>query len=160
MRSRAPPHLPQAQGAGSTIRLDRQIFRQLARSARRPLVLFFRRFGRGDLGFGFFGALRLFQILDRQFELFDQLLAALGGLSELFAPGLGQQQLQALDLQPDDLGFALRRDPFRLFLRQQFALREDHRVGAGEVGRKRIGGVFHAPIEPYSAAENRPKRAA
>ena len=89
-----------------------------------------------------FGALRLFQVLDGKFELFDQLLAALGGLSELFAPGLGQQQLQALDLQPDDLGFALRRDLFRLLLRQQFALREDHRMGAGEVGRKRIGGRF------------------
>jgi hypothetical protein len=40
-----------------------------------------------------FGALRLFQVLNGEFELFDQLLAALGRLPELFAPGLGQQQL-------------------------------------------------------------------
>jgi hypothetical protein len=61
--------------------------------------------------------LRLFNILDRQFELPEQKLAAFRGLSELLAPRLGQLQLLPLDLERADLRVALRHDQ-RLALRR------------------------------------------
>src|ERR1700722_5802731 len=56
LRRRKPPHLPQARRAGA---------------------LLIHRRGRRDLGFGLFLCLRLFEVLDRQFELLDEKLAAL-----------------------------------------------------------------------------------
>ena len=143
LRRRTPPHLPQVQGAGSTTRSTGRLSGSL-RGPRGARARFsFAAVGRRDLGFGFFLALRLFKILDRQFELFDQELAAFGRLTELLAPRFGQQELQPLDLQRAKLRFALRHDPRRLFLFQQLALREDHRVGAGEVVGERFGGRRH-----------------
>jgi hypothetical protein len=46
-----------------------------------------------DLGLGFLLRLGLFKILDGEFELLDQQLAAFRRLPELFAPRLGQHQL-------------------------------------------------------------------
>jgi hypothetical protein len=63
-------------------------------------ALLFGRFWRCDLGLGFLLRLGLFKIFDGEFELLDQELAAFGGLPELFAPCLGQHQLQPLDFQP------------------------------------------------------------
>ena len=107
LRSREPPHFPQAQGAGSTTRSTGRLSGSLRgpRGARRALRL--GGFRRGDLGLGLFLGLRLFQVLDRQFELLDEKLAALGGLAKTLVAGLGQHQLQPLDLQRADLGFLL-----------------------------------------------------
>ncbi|MCS3695191.1 hypothetical protein M2194_009285 [Bradyrhizobium elkanii] len=117
--------------------LDRQIVRQ--RTSRRPWILRALLLGgpwRGEFGLGFLFGLRLFEILDGKLELFDQQLAAFGGLPELFAPCLGQHQLQPLDFQSTDGHFALRQ-------RQLFALRKDHCVRSGKVGGKRIGRRCH-----------------
>jgi hypothetical protein len=129
--------LPQAQGAGSTIRSTGRLSGSL-RGPRGGRALFILGYCRcGDLGFRFLGALRFFQILNGQFELFDQLFAAFRRLAKVFAPRLGQHQLQTLDLEPAGRYLALQQ-------RQCVTLRGDHRVGAGEVARKRIGGVCHA----------------
>jgi hypothetical protein len=47
-----------------------------------------------DLGLGLFLGLRLFQILDRQFELFDEELAPFRRLAVGLAARVGQLQLQ------------------------------------------------------------------
>ncbi len=104
----------------------------------------------GDLGLGFLFGLGLLEILDRKLELFDQQLAAFGGLPELFAPCLGQHQLQSLDFQPADSDFALRQ-------RQLLALGKDHRMRGGKVGGKRIGGRRHNDESTIFAAKNRPR---
>ncbi len=130
-------------GRSCARRADRALDGRFARPTRRASPLLLRRGGRRDLGSGFFLALRLFKILDRQFELFDQELAAFGRLTERLAPRLRQQELQPLDFQRAELRFALRHDPRRLFLFQQLALREDHRVGAGEVVGERFGWRRH-----------------
>ncbi len=149
LRSRTPPHLPQAQGAGSTTRsmgrscarrADRALDGRFARPTRRASPLLLGRGGRRDPRFGFFLALRLFEILDRQFKLFDRELAAFGRLAERLAPRLRKQERQSFDFQRAKLRFALRHNPGRLFLFQQLALREDHRMGAGEV----VGKIFEA----------------
>ena len=57
--------------------LDRQIVGQFAGAARRARALLIHRRGRRDLGFGLFLCLCLFEVLDRQFELLDEKLAAL-----------------------------------------------------------------------------------
>jgi hypothetical protein len=80
--------------------------------------------------------LGLFEVLDRKLQLLDQQLAALGGLTELFAPRLGQHQLQPLDLQPADSDFALRQG-------ELLALRKDHRMRGGKIGGKWFGGRRH-----------------
>ena len=137
MRSLTPPHLPQAQGAGSTTRSTGRLSGSLRgpRGARARLSL--RGAGRGDLGLGLFLGLRLFEIFDRQFELLDEQLAAFRGLTEQLAPRLGEHQLQPLDLQGADFRFARRHD-------QHLALREDHRVRAGEVVREIFEARRHA----------------
>jgi hypothetical protein len=61
---------------------------------------------------------------------------ALGGLSVLVAPRLGQHELVALDLQPGDGQFALRQS-------QHLALGDDHLVRGSKVGREPIGGRRH-----------------
>ena len=43
----------------------------------------------------------LLEIGELQLELLDELCPALGGLAELLAARLGEQQLEALDLQPE-----------------------------------------------------------
>jgi hypothetical protein len=129
--------------------LDRQIVRQ--RTSGRPGIvrpLLFGGLWRGDLGLGFLFGLRLFEILDRKLELFDQQFAAFGGLPELLAPCLGQHQLQSLDFQPADGDFALRQ-------RQLLTLRKDHRMRGGKVGGKRIGGRRHDDESTIFAAKNR-----
>jgi hypothetical protein len=128
---------------------DRQIVWQ--RASRRPRILRAVLLGgpwRGDLGLGFLFGLRLFEILDGKLELFDQQLAAFRGLPELFAPCLGQHQLQSFDFQPTDRHLALRQC-------QLFALRTDHRVRSGKVGRKRIEGRRHDDESTIFAAKNR-----
>ena len=123
-------------GGGLDDALDRQIVGKLAGSALRAPP---RRLGglrRRDLGLGLLLGLRLLQILDRQFELLDEELAALRRLAEMLAPRLGELKLQPLDLKRADLGFALRLAQRRLFLGQLLALGEDHRVRARQVVRK------------------------
>lgn len=83
--------------------------------------------GRGsDLGRDFCLGLGLLELAQLQLELGDDPRPALGGLAELLAPGLGEEQLQALDLQPGagDLG---------LGRQARGTLREDHRVRRGEL---------------------------
>jgi hypothetical protein len=69
-------------------------------------------------------------------------------LSELLATRLGQQELQPLELKPAHGHFAPRN-------RQHFALRQDHRVGGGEVCGERIGGRCHKRDSTRFAAKNR-----
>src|SRR5271166_3814782 len=88
--------------------LDRQIVRELARPARRTPPRRFGGLGSRDLGLGLFLGLRRFQILDRQFELLDEQLAALRRLAVGLAARLGQLQLQPLDLEGANFRFALR----------------------------------------------------
>ena len=111
-------------------------------------ALLFGGFRSCDLGLGFLLGLRFFKIFNGEFELFDQQLAAFGGLPELFAPRLGQHQLQPFDFQPADGHFAVRQ-------RQLFALRKDHRVRSGKVGGKRIRGCRHDDESTTFAANNR-----
>src|SRR3954447_4006136 len=75
--------------------------------------------------------LRLLEVRYSKFELLDDLLAALGGLTKLRAPRLGKQELQPLDLETEAGAFALGFD-------QTLALRQDHRMGSGKVGRQRL----------------------
>ena len=119
-------------------------------TSRRPRILctlLFGGFWCCDLGPGFLLALGFFKILDGQLELLDQQPAAFRRLPELFAPCLGQHQLQPLDFQAAHGHFALCQ-------RQQFALRKDHRVRSGKVGGKRIGGARHTDESIIFAAKN------
>ena len=117
--------------------LDGQIVRQLAWSARCAGASVLARAGRGVLGLGLFLGLRLFEIFDRKFELLDEQLATFRGLTEHLATRLGEHQLQPLDLQGADFRFARRHD-------QHLALREDHRMRAGEVAREIFEARRHA----------------
>jgi hypothetical protein len=92
---------------------------------------------RFDLG------LRLLEIGNGEFELLDELPAALGGLAELGAARLGQQELQPLDLEPEAGSFALGEIGAGLRRDEQTALLEDHRMRSGEVGRQRLRGRDH-----------------
>ena len=105
-----------ALGAGAGRGVDDPLARQVLRQgpagrlagAARPCRVVDRRcrdLGRG-LRFGG-GLLELGQL---QLELGDDVASALGGLAVLLAPGLGEQQLQALDLQPG-AGHSLRPRP-------------------------------------------------
>ena len=77
--------------------------------------------------------LRLLQILDRQFELLDEKLAALRRLAVSLAARLGQLQLQPLDLEGADFGcFA------SCAAREHLALGEDHRMRARQIARKGV----------------------
>ncbi|MGY4167761.1 hypothetical protein ACVIM8_001834 [Bradyrhizobium sp. USDA 4529] len=106
-------------------------------------ALLFGRFRRGDLGLGFLFGQGLFKILDGKLELFNQQLAALRGLPVLFAPCLGQHQLQPLDFQPADRHLALRQ-------RQLLALRKDHRVRSGKIAGSGSEGIVTMTNQPYS----------
>jgi len=117
---------------------DRQVLRQLARAALRTPAWRLGGLRRRDLGLGLFLGLRRFQILDRQFELLDEELAALRRLAETLAARLGRLQLQPLDLEGADFRFLLRFTQRRLVLRQHLALGEDHRVCARQIARKRV----------------------
>ena len=102
--SRSLPHLPHAQGMGSTIRSTGRLSGRGRRGGRGFCVaLLFSCFWRCDLGLGFLLRLGLFKILDGELELLDQQLAAFRGLRELFAPCLGKHQLQPLDFQPTEI---------------------------------------------------------
>jgi hypothetical protein len=102
---------------------------------------------RRNLGLGFLLGLGLFKILNGQFKLLDQQSAAFRGLAVLLASGFRQHQLQALDFQAADGHFAGRK-------RQQFALREDHRMRGGKIGRKRIRGTRHTDESITFVAKN------
>jgi hypothetical protein len=69
-------------------------------------------------------------------------------LSELLATRLGQHELQPLELESAYGHFAPG-------YRQHFALRQDHRVGGGEVCEERIGGRYHKRESTRFAAKNR-----
>jgi hypothetical protein len=109
--SRALPHLPQAQGAGSTIRSTGRLSGSGRRGAR--------------------GLCARFSLAasDRKLKLLNQQLAAFGGLPVLLASRLRQHQLQSLDLKPADGDFALRQ-------RQLLTLRKDHRMRSGKIAGK------------------------
>ena len=84
-------------GGGFNHPLNGQIVRQFTRGAgaadTRFDVRFWCWFGGSDRGLSLDNRLRLFEVFNRQFELLDQQLAALGGLAKLLTPRLGQQQL-------------------------------------------------------------------
>jgi hypothetical protein len=94
--------------------------------------------GRLVLGRGF---LELGQL---KLELVDEPLASLAGLAELLAPGLGEQQLQPLNLQR---GY---RDQ-RLGLAPGTALGQDHRVRRGEVAWQGCRLVGHGGMQAHPA---------
>ena len=105
------------------------------------------------LRFRFRFGLRFLQILDGQFELFDKQLGALGRLAKRLAPRLRQHQFEALDFQLADGEFVARHRQRRLFPFQQGALREDHRVCAGEVGGERFRERRHMQRESCFASK-------
>ena len=90
--------------------------------------------GRLVLGRGF---LELGQL---ELELVDEPLAPLAGLPELLAPGFGEEQLQALDLQGGGGDHGLGLAPGA-------ALGQDHRVRGGEIGRQGDRLVGHGPCK-------------
>jgi hypothetical protein len=145
--SRALPHLPHAQGAGSTIRSTARLSGSGRRGGRGCCARFSGAVC-GAVFFGFLFGLCHFEIFYGKLELLDQQLAAFGGLPELLAPCLGQHQLQPLDFQPADGDFALRQC-------QLLALRKDHRMRGGKVGGKRIGGRRHDDEPTIFATKNR-----
>ncbi|MCE3248835.1 MAG: transposase, partial [Geminicoccaceae bacterium] len=140
-----PPHLGQAQGAGWTMRsrgkcsgsgrraglrldVERGVGPAGCRDLRRRLLL-------GD---------GLLELSELELELGDDLRPTLGGLAVLLTARLGEQQLQALDLEPGagDLGFSVLGPRFGRAPRRP--LGEDHRMRGGEIGGQRIG-AGHAP---------------
>jgi len=127
--SRALPHLPQAQGAGSTIRSTGRLSGNGRRGGRGLRTLLLGGLRRSNLGLGIVFRLGLFEILDRKLKLLIEQLAAFGGLPVLLASRLRQHQLQSLDLEPADGDFALRQ-------RQLLTLRKDHRMRSGKIGGK------------------------
>src|SRR5438105_3709173 len=64
-----------------------------------------RRFGRPHLPQALFLGLGLLKIEDGELELFDDVLAALRRLPELFSPQLGEHEFQPLDLKRPDVRF-------------------------------------------------------
>jgi len=71
----------------------------------------------------------------------------------LLATRLGQHEPQPLEFEPAHSHFAPG-------YRQHFTLRQDHRVGGGEVGGERIGGRCHKCDSIRFAAKNRHRSAA
>ena len=69
-----------------------------------------------------------FQFLELQFQLVEQLAAALGGLAILVAPQLGDDQLQVRDHGRGARGAGFGGGEF-------LALLQDQRVGLGKLGR-------------------------
>ena len=137
---------------------DRKVLRQLARPALRTPAR-----GPGGLRLRNLGArlllrLRLFQILDRQFELLDEKLASLRRLAEALMARLGQLQLQPLDLQCANLGLAFGFAQRRFSLRQHLALREDQRVRARQIAGKRlwepVGGMLGRSRHNQTSADS------
>src|SRR6202022_766977 len=117
-----------------------QIVRQ--RPARRldpsPFALLSLLLGSSDFSLGLFLGLGLLGIEDGELELFDDVLAALRRLPELFSPQLGEHEFQPPDLKRPDVRFTAR-------FRQHLALHEDHRAGARKVCWKRIRWRRHDP---------------
>jgi hypothetical protein len=99
---------------------------------------------RGELGGRVLLGHRLLEIGELELELLDQPGAALGGLAEPLAPHPGEQQLEALDLQPGAGHLGL--DDARPLLGGEAgrALGEDHRVRSGEVVGERVRAVHEA----------------
>src|SRR2546429_8203911 len=97
-----------------------QIIRQ--RPARRldpsPFALLSLLLGSSDFSLGLFLGLGLLEIEDGELELFDDVLAALRRLPELFSPQLGEHEFQPLDLKRPDVRFTAR-------FRQHLALHEE-----------------------------------
>jgi hypothetical protein len=113
---------------------------------------------RRDLGLGLFLGLRLFQILDRQFELLDEKLAPFRGLAVGLAARLGPLQLQPLNLEGANCCFVLCGG-------EHLALGEDHRVRArqivGKVIRQTVDRMFaracHDNDESRFGSKSRPR---
>ena len=103
----------------------------------------------GDLSLCRNLGLRLLEVRYGKFELFDDLLAALGGLTELRAPRLGEQELQPFDLEAERAAFALGFD-------QTLALRQYKRMGSSEIGRQRLRGRNHMFTESRMIASREP----
>ena len=94
--------------------------------------------GRLVLGHG------LLEFGELELELLDQPAAALAGRPKPLAAGLGQQQLEALDLEPGagHHGFGVVRTVFGLAAR--IALGQDHGMRSGEIWRQRSGAGRHS----------------
>jgi hypothetical protein len=145
--------LTAAFAAGTRRRFDDTLDREVVRqgTSLRPWILRTLLLGgfwcRG-LGLCFLFGLGFFRILNCQLKLLDQQPAAFRGLPVLLAPRLGQHQLQPFDFQTTDGHFAGCQ-------RQQFALRQDHRVRGGKFGGKRIRGARHDDESIIFVAKNR-----
>ena len=83
--------------------------------------------GCDDLRLRFFVGLRLFQILDGQFELLDEKLAAFGGLAERSRRAFASISFRRSSSSSRTCSLR------SLAAIQHLALREDHRVRAGEI---------------------------
>ena len=145
LASRLPPQQRQVVGRRNHEPLARQMLRQRAAGGPLPDM---RRHDRAGFRLGGFGrrlvlGRGLLELGQLQLELVDEPLAALAGLSELLAPRLGQQQPQALDLEPGagHQGFGVARPD--LGLEPGGALGQDHGVRRGEIGGKGCGLVPH-----------------
>ena len=134
LRRFTPPHLPRRIDDALAWKMFRQWpARRLDPCPFARLSLLLRS---GDLGLGLFLGLRLLEIDDGEFKLFDEVFAALRGLPELLPPSLGEQELQPLDLKHPNLRLAAR-------FRQHLALDKDLRAGRGKIYWERIGRRRH-----------------
>ena len=84
-----------------------------------------------------------FHLRQRQLELFQD-RAPLRGLPKLIVAQLGDGIFELLDEQRPVLRLALGSAGTRFRGEQRLACRNDHRVRAGEIGRKQIGARCHA----------------
>ena len=140
-------------GRGVDDPLARQVLRQGSAGRLAGAIRSWRPIDRrcGDLGRGLCFGRGLLELAQLQLELVDQPPPRSAGLAELLAPGLGEQQLQALDLQPGA-------GDLRLGLEACGALGQDHRMRCGEVVGQ--GVEVHAkrsqaePTELVSIREN------
>ena len=95
--------------------------------------------GRGDLRPCFDLGLALLKVGDGEFELLDDLPAALRALAEACPPRLLELQFQAFDLELQTL--RLRHGQTRFG--EQGTLRDDHGMRRSKIGRQRVGGRAH-----------------
>ena len=144
-----------AAAAGRRRRHDHPLARQMLRQ--RPpggLVPDMRRHDRAGLRLGSLGrrlvlGRGLLELGQLELELVDEPLAPLAGLPELLAPCLGQQQPQALDLEPGagHQGFGVAGPA--LGLEPAVALGQDHRVRRGEIGGRDAGSFLTGLMQAH-----------
>ena len=141
LASRWPPQQRQVGGRRDDDPLARQMRRQRATCRPLPHMGCDDRPG-GSLGGRLVLGRGLLELGQLELELVDEPLAALAGLAELLAPGFGQEQLQAFDLEAGS------RDQ-SLGLLSGIALGQDHGVRRGEVVWQGCRLVAHEPMQAH-----------